>query len=473
MLVAGSVQPNFSSAQTGSLPELGESSSRYLSPQQEKEIGRHFLLQLLAAPNYISDPELNNYLNSIGRQIGQSADLRGITLHFSLLEENELNAFAVPGGYITFHSGLILTTKTESELASVIGHEIAHLSQRHIPRIIAKAQATKLPTTAAIIASILVGGQAGVAGVTLANANVLSKQLEYSREFETEADAIGMQLMTRSGYDPRDMPQFFNTLQRFNVSSRDVPEFLRSHPLSFNRVAESEARLNSLPSIDHSSSTEFHFARAKIQALYSGRVEQAEEILRDQAKTKQGIEKQASIYGLSLALTKQRKYTQARDNLRTIDAEFSQIPAVLLAQAEIERNAGNTQQAVDLYLSIVEKWPREFWINHYYIDALLDNNDPKNAKKTARYHLRRRPNDFQLYKKLSTANVALGLLAEAHQADGEYYAAIGNYKKAIASMKLALRDNSEESEYLTQSIKSRITALQQQQSDSNKIKKPG
>jgi len=211
---------------TSNLPELGDSASAYLNKRQEEQIGKQFLRQL--------------------------------------------NAFAVPGGYIVFHTGLILTTETESELASVVGHEIAHLSQRHLPRMIAKAEASKLPTTAAIIASLLIGGQVGVAGVTLANANLISNQLAYSREFEKEADAIGIQMMSNSGFDPQGTASFFDKLQRYTlVTSDDVPEFLRSHPLSYTRVAEAESRLAALPKQRHSSSIEFHLVKAKIRALHS------------------------------------------------------------------------------------------------------------------------------------------------------------------------------------------------------------
>ena len=143
------------------LPELGDSATKYLNRQQEDQIGKGFYRALIRSEDFVTDPEIQHYLNQLGRAVGQNAGMRGVTLHFNLLDVKELNAFAVPGGYITFHSGLVLATESESELASVMGHEIAHLSQRHLPRMLAKAEAAKLPTTAAIIASILLGGQLG------------------------------------------------------------------------------------------------------------------------------------------------------------------------------------------------------------------------------------------------------------------------------------------------------------------------
>ncbi len=295
------VAPVTTSGQSGSLPELGDAATRFLDPDDEALIGKRFLRELVAMDDYISDQELRHYLNNLGRRIGSHSSLSNFPLEFNLIRENELNAFAVPGGYITFNSGLLLTTESESELASVVGHEIAHLSQRHLPRMVAKAEASKIPTTAAIIASILVGGQAGMAGVTLANASLLSNRLAYSREFEREADAIGIGLMARSGFDPRAMSAFFDKLQRFNiVSSKDVPEFLRSHPLSYNRVAESEARISSYPATDHESSIDFHLARARILALFGDPHADARQTLQDRIDRSQGTIQTAWKYGLAL-----------------------------------------------------------------------------------------------------------------------------------------------------------------------------
>ncbi|MGI9319707.1 MAG: M48 family metalloprotease, partial [bacterium] len=439
----------------------GEAATQYLSSQQEADIGKRFLRELLGQENFVSDPELQHYLNKLGRNIGQSANLHGVTLHFNLLEDNELNAFAVPGGYITFNTGLLLTTETESELASVVGHEIAHLSQRHLPRMIAKAQAAKLPTTAAIIASILVGGQAGIAGVTLANANLLSNQLAYSREFEREADAIGMKLLSDSGFDPTAMADFFNQLQRFNViTSKDVPEFLRTHPLSYTRIAESEARQSSYPASPHQSSFEFHLAKAKIQALYSGQPKEAIRILEQDIERSSGELRDAKLYGLALAKMRLRDYSGAMQAISSMGSDYSGVAAIEIARAQIIAKAGTHEEAMEIYQNLVTRQPENIYIKYYYLDALLEHGDAAVAKKIARHQLRRTPEEFSLYRKLARANVKLGNLVEAHQADAEYLAAIGHYREAIASLKLALRDNADNSQYLSQSIESRITSLE-------------
>jgi len=445
---------------TSNLPELGDAASAFLNKRQEERIGKQFLRQLLASRNYVSDPELRYYINELGAKVGATANLDGLQLRFNLLKENALNAFAVPGGYITFHTGLILTTETESELASVVGHEIAHLSQRHLPRMIAKAEASKLPTTAAIIASLLIGGQVGVAGVTLANANLISNQLAYSREFEKEADAIGIQMMSSSGFDPQGTANFFDKLQRYTlVTSKDVPEFLRSHPLSYTRVAEAESRLAALPKQTHSSSIEFYLTKAKIRALYSERPEQAQRELIQEIEESEGIEKVAGKYGLALSQVRQRRYDEAIRSLRELVEQYPENAALIIGLSNALAESGNAAEGIELLTDLSSKQVEKPYIAHYLIDALLGDSQYAEAKKLARYQLRRHPDDFRLFVKLSKANVGLDQLAEAHQADAEYLAAVGRYETALASLNLALRDNGDNSSYLKQSIEARIEQL--------------
>ena len=273
------------------LPELGDSATRVLSPAQEEQIGRQFLRQLIRERTYVDDPELNAYINQLGAQIAQNASLRGTPITLHLIENPDLNAFAVPGGHITLHTGLILTTEDESELASVVGHEIAHISQRHLPRMLAKEQASKLPAAAAILASVLVGGQAGLAGFTVANAALLSNQLAYTRDFEREADSIGIKLLAEADFDPAAMGRFFNTLDRYGGLGDEGPEFLRTHPLSYTRIAEAENRAGAFSPRDYPVGRAFLFAQAKIRTSYSRRGQDVIDYFKDRAEKSSGDKK--------------------------------------------------------------------------------------------------------------------------------------------------------------------------------------
>ncbi len=453
--------PAIAQAPFGNLPELGEASERYLNAEDEKLIGQQFFQRLLTSPNYIADPELRHYLNTLGRTIGASANLMH-TLKFNLIRDSTINAFAVPGGYITFHSGLLLATENESELASVVSHEIAHISQRHLPRLLAQIQSSQLSTTAAVLASILIGGQAGVAGATLATAAKASSQLAYTRDFEREADAIGTQLMVQSGFDPRATATFFAKLQRFNfLTQKDLPEFLRTHPLSYTRIAESEARIRTYPDIHHKSSLDFHLARSRALALYGDRNADTLGILEDRIRQSQGIERQAWQFGQVLALLEDRQIDPAMAQIEDMILQLPETPQVHAAKAEILLQSGETKRAAEYYAELVVRFPDAGYLRYAYLNALLQAGNAREAKQVARRQLRRQPEDYELYPLLSRANVALDLLAEAHQADAEFHIALGQLDDALHSLKLALRENDNQSAYLTTAIEARMEEIEQ------------
>jgi len=328
------------------LPELGDSAERLLSPAQEKRIGDQFRRRLFSDPAYVGDLEVNAYMGRLGSQIARHASLRGMPISVHLVRNPVLNAFAVPGGHITFHTGLILAAEDENELAAVMAHEIAHVSQRHLPRMVAKMEAGRLPAAAAILASIVVGGQTGLAGLTVANAALLSNQLAFTRDFEREADAIGVKLLTDSGFDPTAMARFFGKLQGPSGLGDEGPEYLRTHPLSYTRIAEAENRSSGLSPGDYPNSREFFFIRAKIRALYAAANPRAAiRHFTEQVADASGDQKDAAVYGLALALWKHRQFDQARATLKPLLDSHPDEVALQLAPAEIDRTSGRPAPA--------------------------------------------------------------------------------------------------------------------------------
>ena len=463
LLISLSMVAGFSTARADELPELGDGATQYLTPQEERQIGQSFLRQLIRDPDYLDDPEIRHYLQSLGDHIGKSADLRGTPLTFNLVKSPDLNAFAVPGGFITFNSGLLLYTEEESELASVVAHEIAHLSQLHLPRLIAQSEKNKLPTAAAIIGSILLGGQVGLAGLTLTNAKLLSDQLRYTRGFEREADAIGMQLLRKSGFDTKAMARFFHKLQRYSQSqSGDLPEFLRTHPLSYNRIAEAELRSSKAPDLDLEPNLDFALIRAKIQSFHIPKRENAQDYFKDRPESTD-MEKLTNRYGLASALFYQHQYQEAKSILAPLLDTHPEIRSFSILMAELEQALGESDQAVDRLVVLYERDPSIAFIDDYVMEAMIRAGQYQQAKKRIRYQIRRSPQRYELYKKLSRANVKLNLLSEAHQADAEYHLLLGSLDKAIGSLELALREEPNEG-YLRQSISARLKELKTQQS---------
>ena len=448
-------------SQTAPLPELGDSATRHLNPLQEAAIGQNFYRHLLTNADFITDYELRDYLQNLGERVGIHADLRGLELTFSLVKDNSLNAFAVPGGYITFHSGLIMSTESESQLASVIGHEIAHLTQRHLPRLLARADAQKLPAIAVILGSILIGGQAGVAGITATSAALAGNRLRYSREFEKEADAIGIKLLAEAQYDPNAMAAFFGKLERFTRhDSAAVPDFLKTHPVSYSRVAESEIRAKDYPTVNHQSSFEYYLARSRIRALLIDRQDDPILFFDDQLKSANELKREAAQYGAAAVYLDKREAEKAQTALGTLGQKYADHPWIQVLQAEIEFNLGLHQQAIDRLLQVQQAHPEKLFISYNLARAYLDNDQAELAKKSLRYHIRRNPENYELYSLLSDSNAKLGLVAEAHQAKAEYHAILGNYERAVVILKQSLKETDPNS-YLGQSIKARIPQLEE------------
>jgi predicted Zn-dependent protease len=451
-----------STAQTSELPELGDHATLFLSPVQEAAIGKTFYRSLVADPLYVSDYELRDYMQNLGLDVGQYADLRGVPLTFSLVKDNNLNAFAVPGGYITFNTGLLMATDSESELASVVGHEIAHLTQRHLPRLLAKADEQKIPALAAIIGSILIGGQAGIAGFTATNAALMANQLRYSRAFEQEADAIGIRLLAEAQYDPRAMAEFFGKLERFTRhDNTEIPAFLKTHPLSYTRVAESESRASEYPPQPRADSFEYILARARIRALFVERQDDPLLFFDDQIRSDQELERHAARYGIAAAYLKNRDYENASVALEPLVKSYPEHPWIQTLDARIKQKQGNFDDAIAKFDELSKLHPQKLFISYYRAQAYLANDQPDLAIKTLRYQIRRNSEDYVLYSLLSDAYADNQSYVEAHQAKAEYNALLGNYRRAITVLKLALKLTDEEG-YLGQSIKARIPELEEQ-----------
>ncbi len=229
------------------LPDLGESSAADLSPQMERRIGESIVRDIrLHEAAYVDDAEIQGYLNDLGGRLAANAPGHRQDFEFFAVKDPTLNAFALPGGYIGVHTGLLLAAQSESELAGVLSHEIAHVEQRHIARMVGKQGQANLTSLAALVVAILAAGSnAQVAQAALATGTAVNMQtqLNYTREFEREADRIGMQILESSGYEVQGMASFFVRLQQFGrLYENNAPAYLRTHPLTTERIADMENR---------------------------------------------------------------------------------------------------------------------------------------------------------------------------------------------------------------------------------------
>ena len=441
------------------LPELGDGSAAVISGAEEEKLGREFMRSARQKLKFLDDPELIGYLRNMGQGLARNSDAPQQAFHFYLVQDPSLNAFAVPGGHITAHTGLITSARSESELAAVIAHEIAHVTQRHLPRMFAKLKQQNLPALAGLIAAILLGGQAGQAALVATNAKMLENQLSYSRDFEREADAIGIRTLAESGYEPRAMPGFFERLQQWGrIHDFGAPEFLRTHPLTSDRIADSEARADAYPPARARDQSEFFHIRAKIRALYSlDRTEAAKEFSAN-LESKQYEDENAERYGYILALTAAGKHSEARQQAEALLQKYPNNVRYLVARAEIETHAGNYQPAVDWYRRARELAPSSSTLDIYQANALINAGLFGEARDLLRKATRRDPDQRLLYFMLSQAEEKTGNRLAAYRARAEYFYLQGALAQALRNLEQA-RKYTGDSFYEQASLDARIRAI--------------
>jgi beta-barrel assembly-enhancing protease len=255
------------------LPELGDASAAVISPAQEKKLGDAAMRQVHAAGAYLDDPEVNAYLNNLGQRLVSASAAARQDFEFFAVNDPGVNAFALPGGYVGINAGLILLCQNESELASVLAHEITHVTQRHIARLIAGEQKNQLATIAALALAVLAARShpdIATGAIMAAQGAAIQYQLDFTRENEREADRIGFQVLDKAGFDTRGMPGMFERLQRSTrAHDSSGPSYLRTHPITYERIADAMSRAETRPYKQVPDSRDFHYVRALLKS-YQG-----------------------------------------------------------------------------------------------------------------------------------------------------------------------------------------------------------
>jgi predicted Zn-dependent protease len=254
------------------LPDLGNAPPSFTTNSKKLPSGLRALRRFRASGQLIEDPEINIWIRALGNRLTAQAASSSTPYYFVVSRSNAINAFATSGGVIVVNTGLILRAKNESELAAVIAHEIAHLTQRHIPRMLEKARYNQLVSGAAMIAGILASKQDSQAGQAILNttmATMAHQQLSFGREAEEEADRVGLRILARAGFNPKGMPNILQKLERIGDNSRnaEIREFLQNHPLTYKRVSDTNERANKLGVFRGKENISFVYMREKLRAL--------------------------------------------------------------------------------------------------------------------------------------------------------------------------------------------------------------
>lgn len=426
------------------LPDMGDSSGALISPAEEKEFGAAFFRNLHTQTDISQDLEIQQYIQSIGRQLAINSDNPSTPFYFFVVMSPDINAFAGPGGYIGINSGLILLTEAESELASVMAHEIGHVTQRHLYRQIEAAGKMSIPIVAATLAAILLGTQSpqmGQAALMAVQAGSVQFQINFTRDNEKEADRVGMQTLANSSYDPRSMPTFFERLQQSTrYYGKGVPEFLRTHPVSESRIADTRGRAETYPYRQYPDSMGYLLTKAKLFALTSSNKDAA--IKHFSTLEQQGTAEQRAIarYGTGLVYLQNLQYPAAGEIFQKLLEQYPNQPQYIAALARTAMESRDYNKANELFARATQSFPSNDAIKIEYTRCLLKSGKPEQAKQI----LRSLPDDQKerafYFELLAQIYADMHQSGESHRYMAEYYYASGQTEDAILQIRLATQE---------------------------------
>lgn len=424
-----------------SLPDLGDISQTVLTPQDEQFIGEQIMREVMVSDEVLQDIEVTDYLRALGNKLAAASPDKQQKFNFFVVQDNSINAFAMPGGVIGVHTGLILAANSESELAGVLGHEIGHVTQRHLARMLAAQKYDTFKNIAGIALALLVSRanpQLATGALTAASAAGVQRQLDYTREHEREADRVGLSILDNAGFDVRGMPAFFNTLQRgTRFVEGSAPSFLRTHPLNAERIADVSNRVESMPYKQVPSSLEFNLVRAKLRAS-SGLAQAAIDQFQDNIKERRFASETAEHYGLALAMLRKNDLTGAVNQVKWLKTNAAKNAFIenLSARVEVARN--NPQAAASQYAKALALFPNHRSLIYGYSEHFLAINQPEKAIKLVQDKQSLYPEDAYFYDILAKAYAAKNKNLLRFQAQGESYYRKYNLQKAIEQMEFAI-----------------------------------
>ncbi|MDX1725504.1 MAG: M48 family metalloprotease [Pseudomonas sp.] len=423
------------------LPSLGDASSSIVSPQQEHQLGRAWLSLLRGQISQLSDPQLKDFVESSVYRLGETSELQDRRLEFVLLDSPQINAFAAPGGIIGVNGGLFLHAQTEAEYASVMTHELAHLSQRHFARGLEAQQRMQLPMMAAMLAGIVAAaagaGDVGIAAIASTQAAAIQEQRRFSRQNEQEADRIGLINLEKAGYDPRAMPSMFERLMRQYRYDRKPPEFLLTHPVSESRIADTRNRAEQAKAGGVTDSVRYQLMRARVQLIYEDTPGLAAKRFRAMLDEQPKLE--AARYGLALAQIKRGQHQQARESLQPLLQAAPEDITYNLAQVELDIAASRLAQAQSRIERLMHNFPNNYPLNQARINLLMKQGRPQDAESALEELLKRRSKDPDIWYQIAEVRGLNGNTIGLHQARAEFFALVGDYDQAIEQLDFAKR----------------------------------
>ena len=478
------IQPSFV------LPDMGDPGGDSLSRMDEKKYGEMIMRQIRPDPDYSNDLPIYDFLNQMERrllqaakrlQLGGANEQGGGAYNFEVfaVKDSSINAFALPGGFIGFHTGLLVSAESDSEVASVMGHETGHVLQRHLARQMDKQTTNTMIALAGILLGALAASRnPGAASGLMQGGQALAvnNQLSYSRDAEREADRIGFQILAASGYDVNGAPGFFQRLQKATgIMDSGVPSYVRTHPLTTDRIADMQDRARNIANRNVPTAVEFYFIKARARMEQSGSSSQ----MYDLKNTFEGLSKQSvpgkqmeGFYGLALVAQKQGRFDQAvsylqqaRNLANSASAPGSPVQRQSLSlditASELALARGKSEEALQIAQATLKAYPQSYAAGAAMMNAYLKLGRTNDAITWLRARTRLQPNEVVWWTMLSNAYDQAKNVPMRHYALGEKYALEGAWPSAIEQLKIA-RSSGGADFYQASSIDARLREMQKQ-----------
>jgi len=421
------------------LPELGTVASSSLTIEKELRIGQAYRMMMRSQLPIITDPLIDQYINDIGLSLVANANDVKTPFEFFVVENKVINAFAFFGGHVGIHSGLILLADNESELAAVLGHEITHITQRHLARSIEARSKTSPATLATLIGSIALvlagAGEAGIAGIQASLAVSQQLAINYTRKNEREADRIGIELTARSDFNPRSAADFFTKMASQYRYSTKLPPMLLSHPVTELRIAEARVRAEKYPNIIHPVKLSFLLTKARIMVRFNDSSNDTIRHTLNVAFDNPEINHQKALsYGKALLALKEKNYEQAQLLLEPLISNNQNNLYYIDTQTDILLAQDNVKEAISMlskYNSLMKNNPV---VTLNYASALIKDKQYDTAIQSLNRFLEYNPNNAPAWSMLLNANRLANHPVERHVAKAEQYALYGNFKGALKEL---------------------------------------
>ena len=447
------------------LPELGDYSSSKISESDEVLIGRQILFQVNQSDSIIRDIEISDYLDLLGKRLINASTDPAKKIEFFIVSDPSINAFAMLGGVIGVHSGLFLASNTESELASVISHEIAHINQKHISRFLLQQERTSYQSTFIMaVALLLARSNPQLASTAMAGASAGSVQgaLDFTRENEKEADRVGIQTLNKAGFDVRGARDFFTTLKQANqFSGGAAPAFLQTHPITSNRINDIEDRLKDFPYKQRVDNQTFHYVKGKLKALLDNR-EDTKNILEENIKNKIYINEGGERFALAYIYLIDNEFIKSYEQMQWLFDNEQSNPMLSQLYINYLIKINKVTEAKKIYEQNLNFFPSNRSFIYGLADLYLETQDSEKAIKLLKENEQKFSQDPILYKLFAKgyANQGKKLLQYENLAEAAYYNF--NLQEAIIRMDLAIKANDGDF-YQKSRVESRLKQFQKEQ----------